>query len=39
MAEKIEEKDKPLTNGQKWGYVIGITLAIYGILYLVNKNK
>ena len=39
MAEKVEEIKKPLTNRQKWGYVIGITLAIYGILYYVNKNK
>ena len=27
-----------LSKGQKWAWVIGITLAIYGVTYYVNKK-
>jgi hypothetical protein len=28
-----------LTKKQKWAWVIGITLAIYGVTYYVNKKN
>jgi hypothetical protein len=27
-----------MSKGQKWAWVIGITLAIYGVTYYVNKK-
>lgn len=27
-----------MSKGQKWGWVIGITLALYGVIYYVNKK-
>ena len=27
-----------LSKGQKWAWVLGITLAIYGVTYYVNKK-
>ena len=31
--------EKPLTNTQKWGWVIGLTLGAWALIYLVNKKK